>query len=305
MNLMTKLQMTINRGIDTLKTWAVPFVQDGDELTFSNNLDIGFGEMRMLNKGKIRMTIGIDPLQTKFFNRYQSMPDENFVTIGVTMYHELTHYKRMTTDKGPKEIQMSDLSKYNNRAYYEFNHEMMPHEIEAEYSGVISMWDQLRKSYPKYADELMFTHLTRRTTETSYMFPYPENGFRSRDQVENLFETTYENSLTSKRHLPPGFLKTKDEVAILISGSDIIPKREYAELYNQLVVSCTDEKMASIVSGLHPELQCLYPGISFDEIKPERMLNVSIHKMPENDDLSEDTFARAVKEISDNHGMLL
>lgn len=303
--MMTKLRLTVNRGINTLRTLAAPFIRNDDTLVFLNDLDIGFGETRTLNNNKIRIAIGIDPLQTKFPDLYHLMDDEDFVTMGTAMYHELMHYRRMTVDKGPIEIQLSDLSKYNNPSYYRFNHEILPHEIEAEYSGVISMWDQLRKSYPKYADELMFNHLTRRTIETSYVFSYPENGFKSREQVEHLFEDAYKNSLTSERHLPSGFLKTDDEIAILISGSDIIPRREYAGLYNQLSVSCTDEKMASIVSYLHPELQRFYPDISFYEIRPEHILNCHMPEISDDAKLSEDAFTRAVMELSNGSGMTL
>lgn len=111
------------------------------------------------------------------------------------------------------------------------------------------------------------------------------------EQVKNLFEMAYENSLTSERHLPPGFLKTDDEVATLISGGDIMPRREYADLYNQSAVSCTDEKMASVVANLHPGLQYMCPDIPFDAFP--------VYETPE------DAFARAVEEISDDPGITL
>lgn len=304
---MTKLKLNTKRMINILSLWSDPFMQDDDIITFSNNFPIGKGETRRRDDNKISIFVGIGSLQTDIPKCYRPINDEDFMTIGTVMFHELMHYKRMTTDKGPKEIQISDLSKYNNYNYYICNHDIMPHEIEAEYSGVTTMWDYLNHLSPKYADELMFNHLTRRTTKTSYSIPYPEGGFTSRDQVENLFEDAYEKSLTSKRNLPPGYLKMTDEISMMLSDGIGFPRMEYAPIYNNLVASCTDEKMASFVSYLHPELQKFYPDVDFNKISPEHIFKCPISETPDEIKarMAEDLFSLGVSEISEDSGISL
>lgn len=301
-----RLKLNIKRGTDILRSWSTSFIQNNDTMIFSNKLPIGSGKTQRYDD-KILITVGIGSLQTNIPGYYHHLDDIDFITIGTTMFHEFAHYKCMTENKSSKEIQMSDLSKYNNMSYYDYNHDIMPHEIEAEYSGVTTMWDYLNHLSPKYADELMFNHLTRRTTETIYSFPHPDGGFTSREQVENLFEDAYEKSLTSKRILPSGYLKMTDEISMMLSDGTGFPRREYAQIYNDLAVNCTDEKMASLVSYLHPELQKLYPDVDFDKISPEHIFKCPISETPDEIKarIAEDLFSLGVSEISEDSGISL
>ena len=303
--MMNRLKLNTKRGISVLRSWSSSFIQNNTILVFSNDLPIGLGETQRYDDDKISITVGIGTLQTSSPGCYRIIDNEDFVTIGTATFHELRHYERMTSDNGPKEIQISDLSKYNNRDYYEYNHDIMPHEIEVEYYGVMSMWNHLDILSPKYANELMFDHLTRRTTETIYSFPYPDGGFISREQVEDLFEDAYEKSLTSKRNLPPGYLKMTDEISMMLSDGTGFPRREYAQIYNDLVVNCTDEKMASLVSYLHPELQKFYPDVDFDKINPEHIFKCPILETPDEIKarIAEDLFSLGVSEISEDPGI--
>lgn len=147
--------------------------------------------------------MGISPLTTTFPVKYLPIKDSDFVKIGVTTFHELTHCKRSLSDNTPKEIQISDLSKCYNKEYYYAEHHKLPHEIDAEYSGVMSMWSLLEREWPDDADRLMFDYLDYRTeksgqTRKLYMIERPEYGFQSKQQVKDLFNEAYEKSLTEK-----------------------------------------------------------------------------------------------------------
>lgn len=226
------------------------------------------------------------------------MDDLTFVRLGVTTFHEIAHFKRRTLSDTPKEILISDLSKQQNEQYYRANWDTFPFEIDAEYTGVMTMWDQLERLFPKYADQLMLSHLTERATKTKYMIDVPENGFQSKEQVEFLFENSYDKSLNNKRDLPSCFLRLDDEITKLLTTGYGILNSNYEPFYRQLVMSETGEeldlKMASLVSYLYPELQRHYSKLNFEDIQPETVFGV---KMPETREEIRDRIGTSKQEL--------
>lgn len=180
---------------------------------------------------------------------------------------------------------------------------MFPHEIDAEYTGVMSMWAYLGRECPDDADRLMFDYLTYKASNTIYIFNIPEDGFHSKEQVELLFENAYNKSVKEKRYLPADFLKSDDEIARLFTTESGILNTDYAPFYKQLMMSATgeefDRKMASLVSYIHPELQELYqypfermtPTIEFASKLPETTDEIRNKIYPNN------SFENAVRSI--------
>lgn len=90
------------------------------------------------------------------------MKDIDFIKLSVTLFHEFSHCDQHIHDT-PKEILISDLSKYKNTDYYLDNWQILPHEIDAEYNGVMQMWEKLDDLYSQdKADKLMFEYLQYR-----------------------------------------------------------------------------------------------------------------------------------------------
>ena len=86
--------------------------------------------------------------------------------MGVTFFHEMTHYQNHVSENTNNDIAISDLSVQYNNEYYHAMHHKLPHEIKAEYSGVMSMWSALESEWPDAADRLMFDYLDYRTEKS-------------------------------------------------------------------------------------------------------------------------------------------
>ena len=221
--------MTCMSAIEKLKQWSAEYMSD-----CVHNINIVYDKDRPLCTGTtqyddngipVNVNIGIAPLTTAFPARYRSITDSDFVKMGVITFHELTHCEMSLSNSTPKEILISDLSKCYNEDYYYAVHHKLPHEIDAEYNGVMTMWSILENEWADAADRLMFDYLDYRTEKFGnirklYMIERPEEGFQSKQQVKDLFDEAYEKSLTEKRSLPAGFLTYKGDTSRILATDD-------------------------------------------------------------------------------------
>lgn len=305
-------KLNTKTAIKKLQKWGSEYIGIGIDLQFSNEYKICSGKTEYTNTCNMPViTVGIYPLSMSFPGLYSPITDSDFVKIGVTTFHELTHCKRSLSDVTPKEILTSDLSKCYNEDYYYTTHHKLPHEIDAEYTGVMSMWSILENEWPDDADRLMFDYLNYRTEKFGnvrklYMIERPEDGFQSKQQVKDLFNEAYEKSLTRSRSLPEGFLTYDGDTSRLLATDDGRGVRtEYIPVYLKLLKADngadTDQMMASLVSHVHPELQSMYTQLDFEELEPDRVFNMV---MPETADESrarlgyDDSFASSVDYVT-------
>lgn len=288
----TILNLNMKSAIQQLQKWGVSYIGHQIDLQFSETQKIGHGKIEHSDiQGTPAITIGVYPLRMSFWRSYLPVKDSDFVKIGVTTFHELSHYKHSLSDMTPKEILTSDLSKCHNNEYYHTVHHKLPHEINAEYSGVMSMWSALESEWPDAADRLMFDYLDYRTEESDrvrklYMIERPEGGFQSKQQVKDLFNAAYEESLTGKRHLPDTFLTFDDDTSRLLATDDGRGVRtEYVPVYMELSKADTgmdtDLMMASLVSHVHPELQDMYARIDFEKLEPAEIFESPVPETTE------------------------
>lgn len=301
--------MQNNKVFQLFKAWTKSYSTDNKneiKLIFDENTPMGFGSC---NKDENIITVGIEPYKRNLISKYQPIKDSDFIRMGVTLFHELTHYEQKTQDNAVKEITISELSKYGNPDYYLYNHHRLLHEIDAEHTGIMTMWGRLSEIYPNKADKLMLDHLTDRVTNTVYMIDQPKEGFTSREQVETLFEQAYDNSV---RELPPGFLRSDDETAHMLTTEDRVLRPEYAAIYNKLTAppsgEAMDKMMSSLVSYIHPELQETYPDIDFDKLEPSHIFKVQMPETSEEirDRLDlDDSFTKAVESLNPNDSRLM
>ena len=286
---------TVKSAVKKLHKWKSNYLTDSQnvKIRFSNKHYLGNGYMETSIDNEATLVVGMAPLSLSFPERYFPLNDLNFTIMGVTLFHELRHYKCFTSDITSKEIQISNLSKCYNEDYYHAVHHKLPHEIGAEFTGVMSMWSALESEWPEHADRLIFEYLDYRTmssdqTKKLYMIERPDGGFKSKQQVKDLFNEAYEKSLTEKRRLPDNFPASDDDVSRLIATDDGRAARtEYVPVYLKLSKSetgaDTDQMMASLITHMHPELQNMYDRIDFDELRPEKVFDMV---MPETTDES-------------------
>ncbi len=281
-----------------LGSWSNEYLEnkkDNVQFRFSNNLPIGCGTVRHNLDNEYQILVGISPLSKSLFARNQTVNDLDFIKIGVTMFHEFEHYEQAVNKGISEEISISDLSKVGNGQYYKDNWHILPHEIDAEYIGVVSMWSKLKDISD--IDTLMLKHITIKA-ESNYMIEMPNNGFQSKEQVESLFEQAYDKSLIAKRELSSRFIRSDDEIAQMITDDNKIIRIEYYPFYYQIQTAKTgqemDFKMASLVSYIHPELQRLYSDLNFSELEPLSVFGIP---MPE---IKEEILSRIERQAEDS-----
>lgn len=283
------LRLKHKQAFDLLDDWSSAYLEGVGNVSvkFSSREHMGAGSSKHNMDGSYQIKVGIAPLSNSFFVRNNIMADSDFVRIGVTMFHELAHYSQNADSDTSKEILISDLSKYRNRQYYKDNWHIMPHEVDAEYTGIMSMWSHLKNISPDIADRLMLDRLANRTesSKSKYVFQRPEDGFQSKEQADSLFEDAYNNSLAAKRVLSGQFLRSSDEIAQMLTDGDGIIRMDYYPFYYQMQKAETgqemDLKMASLVSYIHPELQAMYPSLDFKELEPEVVFGIPVPEIRE------------------------
>lgn len=278
------IKLRNKEAFDLLKIWSGRYLKDikaDATISFLPSHPIGTGTMKYnINDNTCRISIGIAPISMSFFTQNEIMQDSDFVKIGVTMYHELTHFNRNISENTPHEILHSNLSTHQNKQYYIQSWNKLPHEIDAEFTGIMSMWSQLEGYCSDVADRLMMDYLTTKATTTKYVIDIPEEGFQTKQQVDELFEKAYDTALNEQRKLPYEFLRFDDDISKLLTTDEKILRTEYVPFYQQLAKARTgqelDLKMASLVSYVHPELQKLFPGIDFAGLEPTLVFDTSI-----------------------------
>lgn len=203
-----------NKALKLYNDWIEDYLMRSDIITdikYTSNTSIGNGLIQ-LDKNTCNIFLGIEGSSFESDTENNVVTDADFIKLGATLFHEFTHYEQNISKNMP-EIITSSISTVGNRNYYENNWNKFLHEIDAEYNGIMNMWDKLDEFYSSpvnklthKADRLMFKHLHSKIYDKDgnkliYMIEEPEGGFKSRNQVEELFEAAYENALKQPKSL--------------------------------------------------------------------------------------------------------
>ena len=84
--------MQNNKIFRLFKIWTDTYLDEHNtkiKLVFDETLSMGFGNC---NEDKNTITIGIEPYKRNLLSKYQQVKDSDFVKMGVTLFHELTHH---------------------------------------------------------------------------------------------------------------------------------------------------------------------------------------------------------------------
>ena len=310
------LNLTNDKAIHILSNWSNQLLQHEKhivKINFDESIDLGNGSItHHAHSITHNIIVGIGPFDFSDSMKNDSMSDQTFIRICDTMFHEIAHYKQFVSKDTDREILISDLSKAGNPDYYGAMWHKKPHEIDAEWTGVLSTWEYLEEYYPKHADKLMCAFLSYKANNTIYPIKEPEGGFQSKEQADTLFEETYEKSVHEKQEFPEDHQRFDDEVIKMFLNEDGSLNQLYAPFDNALIKAKTgrelDLMMASLVAYLHPELQDLYENLDFKDLDPEHIFGL---KMPETREeiikrvntskmdsvINEDDFTKAVESI--------
>lgn len=275
--------MRNKKAFNWLKIWANQYEKENlgnVAISFDSKQDIGFGESICWLDGTKRIIIGTGENLSSFRLGIKQIKDYDFIRMGVTLYHEIAHHRTGLTGNAENSVLFSDIAKQGNGAWYRQNWQAFPHEINAEYNGVMNMWTRMEEIDPAAADNLMLEYLTKRAGNTVYMFKLPKNGLHSKEQVRQLFDEAYVRSVNSPILFPHDFLRLNDEIPRLFTSEYGVLRIEYQPFYKQLAAAKTGNelnlKMASLVSYVHPELQKIYPAVDFKDLNPSNIFGLEI-----------------------------
>lgn len=295
--------LTNEKAFDFLYKWSNEYLngKNCNEVQFTRKHWMGEGKTVHDNPNDpYNIEVGIYPLvdlatADSILAKHLPMKKANFVKIGTTTFHELTHFTDETSKDTMKELLISDLSKCHNKEYYLQNWHKFPHEIKTEHRAIISMREKLKELYPsrdKFVDKLILEYVTNKTTPKDerskplYPIKKPVDGFKSFEQVESLFNEAFDQSLNGKRNkFTIAFFRSNNQVAMLLADKNGITYPGYQPFVDKLQYAKTgkerDLMMASLVSYLHPSLQKMYPELDFEELRPEAVFGIPIPEIPE------------------------
>lgn len=228
------------------------------DMRFVYDRPSGEGSIKNYDGNISKMEIGIVGLSGQSKLPFARVDDSTFTKCLVALYHEYGHYLQ---DYGPdKDVSclISETSVIGNNTYYRRAWKMLPHEIRAETVGVDLAWDAMLSTFPKQADTCMLNYINRRASETAYMLPEKQGGYRSRDEVMGAFEDAMNRSLTLPRKSLGGFFGYPDESIQLVTQGDsnfkLSPNRYHAGKLNDSVPGAQkDRMMAALVLELRPD----------------------------------------------------
>lgn len=189
--------------------------------------------------------------------------DLDFTQVLVSLYHEKTHVDQDFDINVDVPIALSEIATYKNLMLTKATWRERPHEIDAEFSGVMGAWDFLSDMChaQKDADACMLDYINFRCRNSDYMLSARENGYESKDQVVRAFEDAYNSSLNDPRIVVGGLNGLKDEFNMLLESDKGIQSLFYP-WFRQILDAKTgaeqDELMSRLVLHIHPELQQQY-----------------------------------------------
>lgn len=149
MNERYMLNMNMVQAVKRLDRWASHAQRRKQEFEvhFDKELGLGQGVSLISPIGSMHeIYIGIGDLPTKFPMNYKPLSDDSFIRLGIVLFHEITHCHQRMSEK--LEITASEISTYKNPNYYMNSWPELPHEINAEFTGVMSMWNVLDEEFP-------------------------------------------------------------------------------------------------------------------------------------------------------------
>lgn len=270
----------------------------GNPFSLTDHIPIGFGN----TQGEKCVEVGIGGLSADR-HPFSHVPDYNFMLAGVALFHERQHRVQVQNQKEHVPELQAQLSVYGNLEYYLTGWQEFPHEVDAEYNGVMDMWDAMDAAFPEKADECMVAFLRRRAKTTSYMLQPSDCKFdvpvwpgygsdadfqaargRLRESVTNAFEAAYVASLDMPRHPQGAFRRYSDDVSRLLCENRRT-RPEYVSFFKRLIDSVPgtkkDRMMASLVLYMRPGLSDRYIAEVVSGLTPEETFGISMPETPD------------------------
>lgn len=177
--------------------------------------------------------------------------DRLFLSAVVAFYHEVRHCNVASCRDADVELGLSVVSTFDNGTYYAKSRNELPHEIDAEYHGIVAAWDFIREYKPAKADKAMIDFVNWRASESRYVIQMPKGGFKSRAEVEKAFGDAYDRSLNEVRRVRhPDILDYPDAVSMRMVTRDGYVRRGFGDILAKLVSDVPGREMDRMMASL-------------------------------------------------------
>ena len=211
------------------------------------------------DKGKSHIRVGIKGLYKNPILPNYHIDDLQFTQAVVSIYHEYGHYLQNYGPEKDIPSMISEVSVAYNKTYYKCAWKELPHEINAEATGISLAWNTMQKAFPINAEKCMLDYVNFRTENTAYMIPAKQGGYQSYEEVMDAFDTAMDKSLNQPRTPQGRFLRYKDEsIQLLMQGYDNYlrsPNAYHADkLIDTMPGAQKDRMLAALILQLHPDI---------------------------------------------------
>ena len=232
---------------------------DRTVLYLTRDEDIGEGTTCMDFSEPVWSRVGISDLENAKNASY--VPDYTYTAGIVSIYHEAQHIKQQIHPEDANIVKSFIVANYEPQ--YDLptaNYWNMPHEINAEYEGIINAHEYLTvKLGQEKADAVILNYVNTRAHGNYFVHKRAWQKFKSLDEVTEAFDDAYEHSIEN--------LKAYDfsvDGAIKRSGIDKRTLKQYLNTRNK------EEQLSRLVAVedyLHPGL--ISEGVSDEKIRRE------------------------------------
>lgn len=230
-------------------------------------------------------------------NAFSRVPDLNFVTTIINIFHENRHinnalnkYQNCRSNKDDDNaLLISYLAKHYNSYYYIEHYPNYLIEIDAEQSGILDAYDYLCYTYPKHKElweKLIVDYVNFKAQNFTY-FIYKSDGFTSLNEINTAFDESFDNSKSHKRNCTFLWQYSAPSNSIYEQIKQSKWKSIKEKILNTNNGITTDKMMASIVLYLHPEYQNYLSDINIHDLSAQNIFNEPFPDSPEETKLKE------------------
>lgn len=257
-----KLNLNRITAIEYLKRLAkaLPVTNNRQIKThLTKNADIGNATIDNFAKRASKIQLGIEHISEETRFPLAKVSDLSFTRTIVALYHEYGHYLQNYGPEKDMPSMISEVSVIKNEKYYKHAWSELPHEINAEATGVILAWRAMENAFPDHANECMLDYINYRTQNTTYMIPAKQNGYESKNEIMTAFNKAIHKSIYEPRTPQGRFLRYEDEsIQLLTQGYENYlrsPNAYHADkLIDTMPGAQKDRMLAALVLQLHPDI---------------------------------------------------
>lgn len=230
------------------------FLDHGSDasVTFDANIKIGEGVHVNGTRKIIVGTHGVTNFADgKFVN------DADFTDVVVALCHEQAHRLDEKNKYTHESIIFSCLSTLDNRPYYLDLRTNLPHEVAAEWSGVMTAWVVMESAFGSRGTDLMKDYICRKTEAydkdgARYYFHAKDVPELTKNGVTEAFEAALDKSVNGPRPVTTDIRRYDTSVSKFFKSSEGIPY--FRKLLYTDVGGLRDRMIASVNVYCDPSL---------------------------------------------------